>query len=186
MPVPCERRSLVSAGPLGRWIGWRDELWYNVAGGAPRRIVEGRQIFLHRAAGPRRSAIPAPILPRDRALLVGICLNQARIDCKALAADQTGRDARLDDPLEHVAENISIAEALVAGALIEASGSAWLSSERDAESVSRGLAHFGVIVIDESNGMGAGVRLKFTRQDVKQIGRRLEGEGGVVRSDDAP
>jgi len=69
--------------------------------------------------------------------------------------------------------------------LIEASGSAWLSSERDAEAVSRGLAHFGVIVIEESDGMGAGVRLKFTRQDVKQISR-LEGEGGIVRSDDAP
>lgn len=69
--------------------------------------------------------------------------------------------------------------------LIEASGSAWLSSDRDAEAVSRGLAHFGVIAIEESDGMGAGVRLKFTRQDVKQIGR-LEGEGGIVRSDDAP
>jgi len=69
--------------------------------------------------------------------------------------------------------------------LIEASGSAWLSSDRDAEAVSRALAHYGVIVIDESDGMGAGVRLKFTRQDVKQIGR-LEGEGGIVRSDDAP
>lgn len=68
---------------------------------------------------------------------------------------------------------------------IEASGSAWLSSERDAEAVSGGLAHFGVVVIGESDGMGAGVRLKFTRQDVKQIGR-LEGEGGIVRSDDAP
>lgn len=69
--------------------------------------------------------------------------------------------------------------------LIEAGGSAWLSSERDAEVVSRCFAHFGVIVVEESDGMGAGVRLKFTRQDVKQIGR-LEGEGGVVRSDDAP
>lgn len=35
----------------------------------------------------------------------------------------------------------------------------------------------GVIVIGESDGMGAGVRLKFTRQDVKQIGR-LESEAG--------
>lgn len=69
--------------------------------------------------------------------------------------------------------------------LIEAGGSALLSSERDAEAVNRALAHFGVIVIEESDGMGAGVRLKFTRQDVKQIAR-LEGEGGVVRSDDAP
>src|SRR5882762_10217896 len=101
-----ECRSLVSAGPLGRGIGWRDELRYNIAGGAPRRIVEGRQILLHRAAGPRRIAILAPILTCDRALLISVGRNQARIDGKAFAADQAGRDARLDDPLEHTAENI--------------------------------------------------------------------------------
>jgi hypothetical protein len=44
-------------------------------------------------------------------LLVGICLDQARVDYKALAANQTGRNARLDNPLEHTA----LAEALVAG-----------------------------------------------------------------------
>jgi hypothetical protein len=40
MPVPYERRS---TGPRDRMA---DELWDNVAGGTPRRIVEGRQIFL--------------------------------------------------------------------------------------------------------------------------------------------
>lgn len=40
-------------------------------------------------------------------------------------------------------------------------------------------------MIDEAGGMGAGVRLKFTRQDVKKIAR-LGGEGGIVGSDDAP
>lgn len=69
--------------------------------------------------------------------------------------------------------------------LIEGSGSAWLKSEKEAEAVSRGLEHYGVIIIEESDGMGAGVRLKFTRQDVRQIAR-LEGEGGRVGSDDAP
>ena len=69
--------------------------------------------------------------------------------------------------------------------VMEAGGSAWLRSERDAEAVSYGLDHYGVIVIEESGGMGAGVRLKFTRQDVRQIAR-LEGEGGIVGSDDAP
>ena len=68
---------------------------------------------------------------------------------------------------------------------MEANGSTWLHSERDVEAINRGLEHFGVIVIEESDGMGAGVRLKFTRQDVKQIGR-LESEGGIVASDDAP
>lgn len=69
--------------------------------------------------------------------------------------------------------------------LMEANGSVWLHSEQDAEVVRSGLEHFGVIVIEESDGMGAGVRLKFTRQDVRQI-NRLENEGGMVRSDDAP
>ena len=48
--VSEECRPLVGAGPLRRRIGWRDELRDNVAGGAPRRIVEGRQILLHGAA----------------------------------------------------------------------------------------------------------------------------------------
>jgi hypothetical protein len=39
----------------------------------------------HRAAGPLWIAIPAPIMTCDRALLVGVGLNQARIDCKAFA-----------------------------------------------------------------------------------------------------
>jgi hypothetical protein len=69
--------------------------------------------------------------------------------------------------------------------LMEASGSARLDSEQDVEAVNRALDHFGVIIVEESDGMGAGVRLKFTRQDVSQIAR-LEGEGGIVRSDDAP
>ena len=68
---------------------------------------------------------------------------------------------------------------------MEAGGSAFLQVDRDIEAVNRALKHFGVIIIDEADGMGAGVRLKFTRQDVRQIGR-LEGEGGIVGSDDAP
>jgi hypothetical protein len=70
-------------------------------------------------------------------------------------------------------------------ALMEASGSAWLHSESDAEAVMSAFEKFGVVAIEEGNGLGAGVRLKFTRQDVRQI-VRLEGEGGIVRSDDAP
>jgi hypothetical protein len=68
---------------------------------------------------------------------------------------------------------------------IEGSGSAWVLSEQESVAVRRGLEHYGVIVIGESDGMGAGVRLKFTRQDVRQIAR-LEGEGGKIGSDDAP
>ncbi len=70
-------------------------------------------------------------------------------------------------------------------AFLEASGSAWLPTQDDIEAVSRALEHFGAVVIAEDGNMGAGVRLKFTRQDVKQI-LRLEGEGGIARSDDSP
>ncbi|WP_323013402.1 XRE family transcriptional regulator [Devosia sp.] len=67
---------------------------------------------------------------------------------------------------------------------IENTGSAWIEDPNDSEAARRGLEHFGVIVIGEGDGMGGGVRLKFTRQDVRQIAR-LEGEGGIVASDDA-
>jgi hypothetical protein len=52
---------------------------------APGRITLSHQILLHHADGPLWIAIPAPILTCDRALLVGVGLNQARIDCKAFA-----------------------------------------------------------------------------------------------------
>lgn len=68
---------------------------------------------------------------------------------------------------------------------MEANGSARLHSQSDAEAVCRAFDKFGIVVLGEEDGMGAGVRLKFTRQDVRQIAR-LEGEGGVVGSDDAP
>lgn len=68
--------------------------------------------------------------------------------------------------------------------LVESSGSDWLS-EGNSEILRRALEAFGAVIIPEGDGIGAGVRLKFTRQDVRQIGR-LEGEGGVVRSDDVP
>jgi hypothetical protein len=84
-------------------------------------------------------------------------------------------------------EDFAGAAGLPAAAMIrlERKGSAWVSDPVEAEAIQRALDHFGVIVIEEGGGMGAGVRLKFTRQDVKQI-LRLEGEGGAARSDDNP
>src|SRR6185295_12849174 len=37
-------------------------------------------------------------------------LDQARIDCKAFATNQTGRNARFDDTLKHAAKNIPLAK----------------------------------------------------------------------------
>jgi hypothetical protein len=65
--------------------------------------------------------------------------------------------------------------------LMEANGSAWIHDEH-AGKIRWGLDQIGIIVIEESDGMGAGVRLKFTRQDVKQV-MRLENEGGNIGCD---
>ena len=69
--------------------------------------------------------------------------------------------------------------------LLEAGGSSWVDRQDDADAIVRAFDMFGVGVGDEGDGLGAGVRLKFTRQDVKQI-LRLETEGGMARPDDAP
>ena len=66
----------------------------------------------------------------------------------------------------------------------EQSGSEWIPAD-DARRLSRALNEFGVIIFAESNGMGAGVRLKFTRLDVRQI-CRLENEGGIALADNVP
>jgi transcriptional regulator with XRE-family HTH domain len=68
--------------------------------------------------------------------------------------------------------------------LLESSGAAWVPDD-ESQALGRALETFGVVTIPEGDGMGAGVRLKFTRQDVRQIGR-LESEGGSARSDDVP
>jgi hypothetical protein len=68
---------------------------------------------------------------------------------------------------------------------MEASGSAWLQPGADLDAVIRALETFGAIFSPESEGIGAGVRLKFLRQDMRQIGR-LENEGGIVADDDVP
>ena len=68
---------------------------------------------------------------------------------------------------------------------LEAGGIARVSDPEHVEAIRRGLDHYGVVTVEEGDGMGAGVRLKFTRSDVRQIAR-LEGEGGIIGADDAP
>jgi hypothetical protein len=68
--------------------------------------------------------------------------------------------------------------------LLESSDAAWLP-ENESQMLCLALETLGAVIVPEADGMGAGVRLKFTRQDVKQIAR-LEAEGGNARSDDVP
>ena len=69
--------------------------------------------------------------------------------------------------------------------LMEAKGSAWIHEREDAERIAQALDRIGVVTFGEADGMGAGVRLKFTRLDVKQV-MRLENEGGNAAWDSPP
>lgn len=57
-------------------------------------------------------------------------------------------------------------------------------SAGDRRKLERALVAGGALFIPE-NGGGVGVRLKFSRADVRRIAT-LEGEGGAVASDDVP
>jgi hypothetical protein len=67
---------------------------------------------------------------------------------------------------------------------LEVSGSAWISGAH-AATLLVALETFGIVIVPEGEGMGAGVQLKFTRQDAREIGR-LENEGGISRPDVVP
>jgi hypothetical protein len=68
--------------------------------------------------------------------------------------------------------------------VLEASGAAWIPDD-NSRVLQHALETYGAVIVPEGDGLGAGVRLKFTRQDVRQI-VRLENEGGLARSDDVP
>ncbi len=84
-------------------------------------------------------------------------------------------------------DDFAAACGLPVGALtrLEAGGSAIVRARDDVQALARGLDHFGILLVEESGDLGAGVRLKFTRQDVRQLAQ-LENEGGMIASDDAP
>jgi transcriptional regulator with XRE-family HTH domain len=68
---------------------------------------------------------------------------------------------------------------------IEAGGGAWVRPTEVVHALRQAFENFGVLFVPEDGNVGAGVRLKFTRTDARQIGR-LEGEGGLVKDDDVP
>jgi alkylation response protein AidB-like acyl-CoA dehydrogenase len=68
---------------------------------------------------------------------------------------------------------------------LEAYGAALLPQEAHTDAIRNALESFGAIFVPEGHGLGAGVRLKFSRLGVKQISR-LENEGGPAADDDVP
>jgi hypothetical protein len=114
------------------------------------------------------------------------CWNFGRCEMDATTR-LTGRLVAAGRALTGVSqENLAAAAAIPLEVYLrlEAGGAAWLA-EDEARSLGRALEAFGVVIVPEGDGMGAGVRLKFTRQDVRNI-VRLETEGGIVGSDDVP
>lgn len=132
-----------------------------------------------------------------------MCLRQSRNASAycAIAIGHKGRDTTVNAETRATGRLIAAAQVLTGISVkdlattsgvdvetlrqMEASGSAWLEPGADLDAVKRALESFGAIFIPESEGFGAGVRLKFLRQDVRQIAR-LETEGGIVADDDVP
>ena len=83
-----ERRTLHRASPLCSGVRRRDELWRDGTGRAVGCIIERRQIFLGGAAGCFWiDVLCIPLRTRNRAALVGIGLDQARIYGITFASD---------------------------------------------------------------------------------------------------
>ncbi len=80
------------------------------------RLADRRWWVRGEAARRLGITLSVPLRSRYRTLTVGISLDQACVDGETLAADQTGRNARRHQTLEHATEDITLAKALVAGA----------------------------------------------------------------------
>jgi hypothetical protein len=55
-----------------------------------------------------------PLITRHRTSFVGIGLNKAGINCKAIATDQAFRLTALRDSLEEMTQNVALAETAIA------------------------------------------------------------------------
>lgn len=94
--------------PACRRVGGRHELRRNLGRSSEGGIIEDGQILIDRPAEDfRGKSLIAfyPLLP------IGICLDQARIDCKSGSTDQPLQDAAAQDALEHTTEQITLPEA---------------------------------------------------------------------------
>jgi hypothetical protein len=84
----------MGSGPARCRIGRRDELGCDLARSAECRVIEYGQILLDRTSRGSPFSPSIPLLP------VRIRLDQADIDRKAFAADQTLADAAPQDRLK--------------------------------------------------------------------------------------
>src|ERR1700733_3800802 len=99
--------SAMGSGPACRRIGRRDEFGCDLGCSSESSVVEYGQILLN---GPACSFRRKPFPALDALLAVGVRLDQAGIDRKAFAANQTLRDAALQDHLKDAPQKIALAE----------------------------------------------------------------------------
>src|SRR5256885_13546560 len=104
--------SAMRRGPPCCRIGWRDELGRHFACRPECRIVEDGEILLDRTAARIRWQTRGTV---DAIAVAGVGLDQAGINGKALAADQSLVDAALQHRLEQTSQQVTIAKAAVAG-----------------------------------------------------------------------
>src|SRR6478672_10511061 len=109
MLVPASRRSIARPDRTARRTSalpwWQRQ--------KPRR--RGLPLLLHSSACGLRIALLDPLRAWDRPLLVGVRRDQARIDRKLLATDQSRRNTCLNDTLKDPAKNVVVTESLIAG-----------------------------------------------------------------------
>jgi hypothetical protein len=94
--------------PPRRRIRGRYELRGNLGRGSESGIIEHSQILIDCSAGSlRRKSLLAfdPLLP------IGVGLDQARIECKSVAADQSFLDAAAQHAFENATKEIALPEA---------------------------------------------------------------------------
>jgi len=100
----------MGTGPARRRIGWRDELGRDLGRSAKGGIVEHSQVLFDCPTGSFRWQ---PLLTFDPLLPVGVRLDQAGIDGKGFATNQTFSDAAPQDCLKDVPQQIALAETAV-------------------------------------------------------------------------
>jgi len=105
--VGKEGLSAMGSGPTGRRIDRRDELGRDFGRRSESSVVENSQILLN---SPTCSFRRKPFLTLDPVLPAGVRLDQAGIDRKAFAANQTLCDAALQDRLKNASQEIALAE----------------------------------------------------------------------------
>ncbi len=74
-------------------------------------IIEHVEVLAH---GAPRIFRRSPVLALDTALTIGVSLDHAAVDRKALATDQAFVDATLHHGLEQTAQQVAVAEAAMA------------------------------------------------------------------------